>query len=227
MAIAQVQKKLMGSSGSSTTHTVTFDSAPTQYSLLVLCISADTTVSSVPGWTLADSHVGYVGCYLYYKLAGSSESSTVTVNISSSTSCCLHVFEYSGITNETPLDKTDADGGQGISTSIVAGPMATTSQNDELIVALAGMSNDITSQQVTSWSNSFTNEGQTTGLGATQVRLSTATRIVNTTGTYGTTATLNTNGSTNDVSVIASFKAGDPPGPPDPPPGVTVAWLTA
>lgn len=208
--IAQVQKKVYGSVSASTNHTVTFDSGPTQNNLLILTVVGDATASTPAGWSLATSQVQFVGIYIFYKVAGAGESSSITVTIGSSTNASMVAMEYSGMATSTPLDQVAGTNNYNGS-AVPSGTTATTAQADELLVAAVGLSGgggSIDSTTFSSWSNSFTEQGSgfgNAGATTTHVRNGTADRIVSATGAYSTTATISAS-TVSASAVIATFK---------------------
>jgi hypothetical protein len=214
-AITQVQRApLYISSANATTHTVTFGSTPTNGNLLVLAGASNDVISTPAGWTLAVQGIDFKDVKIFYKTAGVSEPTGVTVTIGSSTSCALVAWEYSGMAASSQLDKTASATAQG-PTAHGTGTTAATAQASELLIAVVGT--DGTNTMSTSgWSNSFTAEldGDTTGSAGFETYITTSSRIVSATATYTTTATTSTSGSTHDSGVIATFKAAAGGGPP-------------
>lgn len=216
MAAVQVQKKSYASTAAAASHNIVLDAAPTQGNLLLMVVVSDATVNTPSGWSLGATAVNYTGTYVYYKIAGSGESATITVTPTSSAHTCISALEYSGMAATTPLDKTATSLTTPVSV-ISTGTTATTVQADELLIALVGISSSGTMRNISSWSNSFTQEHNVIATGSgTLVRIGTATRVVSATGAYTSSATLD--GSTAGPSgIIATFKiaAG----------GATAAWL--
>ena len=224
MAISQVQKKAFGSTVSDTSHNIVFDSAPTQNNLLILCVVADTTVDTPSTWTLAVSNLSFTGNYIFYKIAGSSESATINVTITDSTACAMQAFEYSGIVTTSPLDQVVEQEGQGGGGTITTGTTAATSQDDELAIALIGMGlGENATTSVTSYSDSFFEEDEiSTTNGVANVRNSCATKTLTAIGTVTTTATINTSGTGGHSGLLATFKASE-----EVPIAYSIAWITA
>lgn len=208
MALSLVQSKSYGSTASAASHNVVLDAAPTASNLLVLAVVSDTTTSGTPSlWSVANSAIDFTGTYLYYKVAGAGESATISVSLSASDSCVLMAFEYSG-NAATPLDKSASAVGQGTVTC-GTGTTASTTQADELLFALNGLSNgDNTPPTVTAWSNSFVQQANAASTGSTaNIRCVVATRAVLATGTYTTSGTLSGSTSAHNSGIIATFKA--------------------
>lgn len=200
-ATAFVQKKNTSSQGSALV-AVTFDSTPTSGNLLIAIVA--NRVSSTPttpaGWSVAISTTAVSpGQVIYYKTAGASEASTVTVTGYATTNQRLgiQVFEYSGVDT---LDQTNQNSGNG--TSLSTGSITTTVADELLIAGVATVS----STNFSTWSNSFTEQHDyVIGGFGTQVTAGGADRIVASTGSYSTTATSGNSG--NWRAQIASFSA--------------------
>lgn len=203
VGIAQKQHKSYFSSANATTHNIVLDSTPIQGNLMILCVVSDDAVTSTPaGWTAVNNASGFCDIFMYWKIAGASESSTISVTINSSDCCILFAYEYSGLTT---LDKTNAATGQGGSNTINTGTTATTTAANELVIALVGSASNATGRSISSWSNSLV--ADFSGLTSVTVVLGgVAILVVSATGTYTTTATMNISGSGNDVGIIATFK---------------------
>ncbi len=82
IAFTQAKTTTVNYPGSPYEIEITFDSSPTEDSLLVAMSWGGTTSSGAPsGWSTAvagETGPGYLNRYIYYKTAGASESSTVT-----------------------------------------------------------------------------------------------------------------------------------------------------
>lgn len=165
--------------------TATFGATPKAGNLLVAAVTASVATGSISitGWSSGNSiAVGVAGgLVIFYKVAGAAESTTVTANGTLAVFMDIHIFEYAGIDNASPIDKTatTADGGSGV-TSRASGTTATTSQANELLFVAVGM--DAANGNNASWSNSFNAEITTT-------HLITSDLSVSATGTYSSTGT--------------------------------------
>ncbi len=196
---AFVQKKNSSSQNVSSV-AATFDSTPISGNLLIAIVS--NRVSSIPttptGWSVAISTTNVSpGQVIYYKIAGASEPTTVTVTDYATTDQRLgiQIFEYSGVDT---LDQTNQSSGNG--SSLSTGSITTTVADELLIAGVVTLS----STNFSAWSNSFT-EQHDFGVGGfgTQITAGGADRIVTTTGSYSTTATASVSG--NWRAQIASF----------------------
>lgn len=152
------------------TVSATFTQAPEAGNLLVAFITASVGVGSIAisnsGWTAGPSiAVGIAGgMAAFYKVAASGGGdTTVTSTATLATFMDLQIFEWDGIDNAVPLDKsaTSADSGSGV-TSHATGSTGTLTQANELAVGAVA--------QVTangggaSWNSSFATDVVTTHL---------------------------------------------------------------
>ncbi len=100
---------------------VTMTSAITQNNLLVACLgygnNAATDITPPSGWLLASASDQETGAgtganiweaAMFYKVAGASESTTISFSFANSTQRTLCVLEYSGVDTSAPLDVADA-----------------------------------------------------------------------------------------------------------------------
>jgi hypothetical protein len=163
--------------------TKAWTSTPIEGNLLVAIGDGSSVIgnASISGWTLAQS----VLCgtthttAIFYKVAGAGEGS-VTLDWTGSTSTTLTLMEWS---NVNTLDKVAKSDNTGSVSSKTTGTTASTTANDELVVAALGVGNTVTSL---TWSNSFTNR-------ATGGLLDyCATLVVSSTGAQETTASWTT-----------------------------------
>jgi hypothetical protein len=198
--------------GTGTTATITLPFTPSVNDLMVLSFVADSTSGGTPsGWTLAvtQNQTAYSYVYLYYKIAGASESSHITVSVPSGGPWSLGYAEFTSIA-ASPLDTTASAQNQGGSGSIASGTTSGTSQANEVWVCVAGVVQAYygVPVYVSSWSGGFTsatgdifyeygNPGDT--------GLNMAYKIVSSTGSASSTATLSSN-ATHSTGVIATFK---------------------
>ena len=211
VGITQIQKKSYGSTAGSTTHAITLDSTPVNGDMLILGIVADDLFSSISGsgWSQAVQSLDNSSTYFYWKIAGASEPTTITVTIATATSCALGCMEYSGLTT---VDKTaNATGQNGSNAPISTGTTVTTTAANELVVGIAGMwgFTGTNGQNVTSWNNSFVSQcagNSGTDLTHPFIGLDMAVKVVSATGAYVGAATTNLSLSSNDTGAIATFK---------------------
>ena len=198
--------------GNGTTASITLPFTPSTNDLMILSFVADSTSGGTPsGWSLAVSQnqTLYSYVYLYYKIAGASESKTITVSVPSGGPWSLGYAEFKGIAT-SPLDRTASATNQGGSGSIASGTTSTTSQASEVWVCVAGVIQAYygVPVYVSSWSGGFTsmtgdifyeygNPGDT--------GQNMAYKIVSSTGAASSTATLDYT-ATHSTGVIATFK---------------------
>lgn len=202
--MAFVQSKQYVSSSSLATHSITMDAVPTVGNLQILAVVGDSTATIPSGWSVGTSAVDFVGLYIWYRVVPGSPSATTSVTLGGTTSCWMAALEYSNMVTPA-LDKTASNSPGGSPTSIATGTTAATTQADELLIAVAGLSHaDVIT--VTGWSNSFVQlHGGNTTVSAVNIHGAIATRTVAATATYTTTATLSA-ASGNPSAAIATFK---------------------
>jgi hypothetical protein len=206
--IALVQKNY-GTAYLASGVSATYNATPVAGNLLVAIVGASgsSTIKLPSGWSSAINQSG-ASCTqpcqaILYKIAGSSESRTVTVTLGDFLSVVgLQIYEYSGIDTASPLDKTAS--ANGTSTSVSTGTTATTAQANELLVA--GM---VIRAQTSygGWTNSFNEEADFQyRVGSAYVRTyAGANRIATAIGTYSTTATTTVSAAWRGQ--IATFRA--------------------
>lgn len=121
--------------------TVTFDSAPTEGNLLVAFhYSGNGVVTEPSGWSVAfwltqpvdDDEGG-----MFYKVAGSSESSSVTVTCAAVNEHVMTIAEFEGPWNASPFDVESHSAYTVTSSPLSTGTTGTTAQADELLLYLA------------------------------------------------------------------------------------------
>ena len=194
--------------GSGATLAVTLDSTPTEGNLLVCChYSSKQTASGPSGWTTSvfiANDANSDDLNMTHKIAGASESTTVTVDNGSSGQAWMYVVEFEGPWDATPLDKTATDGPQTSDSTPTVGPTATTAQDDELLVAFVG-GEDIS--PAGSWTDSFTEIHDTGNLGGAKKEGAVASRLVTSTGAYQTTVTVD-GGFYDTCFALATYKQG-------------------
>lgn len=172
------------------TVSATYSVTPTQDNLLIAVVTASVGVGSIAlsnaGWTSGASIALGVagGMVVFYKVAGTGEPTTVTSTATLATFMDIQIFEYDGIDDETPLDKTSstADAGVGV-TTLSSGASGTLTQATELsfvAIAQAGSNGGLVSL-----SNSY-------GSLITTTHLITGALNVNSTATTSSTAVWNT-----------------------------------
>jgi len=199
----------------------TFGASPTENNLLVACVqtlkNGNAGISTPAGWTQIFQTIngfadGENRTAMFYKIAGASESSTVTVNASGGAdweSCGLVVLEFENIA-ASPLDvsQTNWESGNGLTAS--TGTTAATSQADEVAVAICAFMDDDftipgtwTGSYTEVWSENITDTGGT----SRSLCIGVAYKILSATGTQNTTYTVTVGGAEERSSGIATFKA--------------------
>lgn len=141
MAISEITSQRCSTIGSSQTNvwTITYPATPTQGDLLVVGIvwRNDVSVSSISsGWNLASASTAGTDCdcAIYYKIAGASEPTTVTITLSGNSKSALVGTEFSGVNQTFPFDQSSANNGTG--TAGTTGNIAPTKQTTELVISL-------------------------------------------------------------------------------------------
>lgn len=207
MPLTSVQTKTNVSSVAVASLAAVFTSPPTQGNLIVAAANSDATLTMTSsGFTAGPFLVNATGLYLWFKSAGASESSTVTVTPGVTASTELWIAEYSG-NAVTPFDASASGSDATNAATIPSGTTAATAQADELAIAAFGWSDATGVETADSYSNSFTEVVELKGLGGTATNLAVATLALAATGAQSTTATLSSNISTTRGGVIATFKA--------------------
>jgi hypothetical protein len=200
--IAYVQSKT--ATANNTTISATFDAAPTQNNLLIAICGYNNSgdvIDTPSGWSVAINETGSSPSEaIFYKIAGASEASTVTVTKQGVTrQMALLIYEYSGIATSSPLDKTASSPDDATDDlSIASGTTATTTQADELLLAVLANPDGF---RIGSWTNSFVERNDFGG----SMALAGAERIVSSTGTYSTAGSLGFFGN-NARGQIVTFK---------------------
>ena len=196
----------VGSTGTPTDIAGTFASAPEQNDLIsAVVMTRSSTLTNPSGYTTDLEVLNAVETDILrftYKVAGASESDTVTfTGMSGSDGSALHLREISG---GATASVEDAEGSTGRTTGVtsLASGDAVTGNADDILIAGVAIRNAITNPSVT---NSFVNLQHSAGNAGLEATLLTAERIVAATGTYNTTASW-----TNSVTAwagIVSYKA--------------------
>lgn len=189
-----------------TSATSTFTSAPTQNNLEIAwlgCSSSTAGISSagISGFSLASSaSMGTTNGFtsIWYKVAGSGESTGVTATITGGSGCNLIIEEWANIAASSPLDKTAStnDTGSGV-TSRSSGTTPTTTVASELVITGVGTLSSTTNR---SWSNSFNFEYQNDAYYVVYA----GSKAVSLTGAYESTLSWTT--SRRASGAIATFK---------------------
>jgi hypothetical protein len=158
MAIAKAQNAVEGWLAG-TPAVATYASGPTQGNLLIAYGVGTTaaTNASISGWTQATSTRCGSAKYaaLFYKVAGASEATAVSLAWTSSTDTFCIIEEWGGFTGTPTLDKIANQNYGAAATSQTSGTTAATTADAELCIAGFAMGNTFTSP---SFSNSFVEE---------------------------------------------------------------------
>ena len=188
---------------------VTLGSTPTEGNLLVACHFTGHANSIAPSGfseavALTDTPNTDQGA-IYYKVAGSGESTTITATSGGSNEQTLTVLEIEGPWNASPLDVTASAGPSSTSTRDT-GTTGTTAQADEVAVAMVTWRHS-DQDTTTTWSDSFVEQSE--NVRTNYKGHSTATKLLTSTGTVTTTATMsNTLTSMGGVALFKKQAAG-------------------
>ena len=183
-----VQTTTAATGGNDNIITATFGSTPVQGNLLIAIAgnAAPNTVPTIPaGWLNAGiSGATTPGHLIFYRIAGPSEPTSLTINYSGSCRLGLQLYEYSGMPNAT-LNSISQNSGNGSSMSL---SLTTTTANCLIIAGY--VVNENTS--FTSWSNGFNERSDFINSGAPSFASTYggADRSVTSVGAYSTTATV-------------------------------------
>jgi hypothetical protein len=184
MASGQLVQKAAGT-GVNPSLSVTFTNTPVSGNFLIAIVGAgNATITQPSGWSTAINQAGTTsspGQAIFYKVAGSSESKTVTVAVTGTSYLGLQIFEYQNIATTSSVDATNSNTGTG--TAITTNSVSTSQAKDLIIVGV--VTNTTTS--FSSWTNSFTeqNDFQMSGYRT----FAGASDSVNSVGTYSSGAT--------------------------------------
>lgn len=167
MTYARVQNQSGGASAASLT--VTLGATPTTGNLLVAWANSNATVTiGSAGWAAGPSVIDGNGAYLWWKVAGASEPSSVTFTPSVSDSTSAGLLEYSGNT-ASPLDAASSSTHSGSAVSSTTAVTVTATAAHELGIAaglLHSSSPAATAPTAPTWTNGWSNiqsQGAVTG----------------------------------------------------------------
>jgi hypothetical protein len=205
--IALVQENAVQGSGVGSL-SVAFSAANTSGNLILAFVRMSTTTQTV---TLKDSAGNtYVQAVAQVQTSDGSEISlfyaksilgaaanTVTATFSATNNHpWLAIYEYSGLSTTTPLDKTAS--AQGSSTAVSSGATATTTSANELVFAATGLPSSYTGTTTAGSGYALLEKNPTGSPAANESELATST------GTYTGTFTLSA--SANWSALVATFK---------------------
>ncbi len=179
--------------GGGTTNTIsaTFPSTPVPGRLLVAVAATRNAGSLTPpaGWSTAISqtNAGSASQAVFYKVAGASEPSTVSVAVGANgNGNGIHLYELRCVTAVDAIGSAN-----GNSTAVSSGTVTTTQANTFVIAALVARQGN----SLTSWTGGFTEVADfTQGAGGALTIFAAATLSAASTGSYATTATSNQSG---------------------------------
>jgi len=203
VALVQTTNGKTGGNGG-TSVDATFASTPISGNLLVAVAGAagNTTLSmSASGWTQAIQNNGTTTQVIFYKIATSSEPTVITVNSTASLHMGLHIYEYSGVETNGPLEGTSSSTGNGTTTTSGS---YTTIQPDTLLIAAFTILGQGT---FGTYTNSFTKRNDLANNTGSQGRgtYTGGDRVVSATSTYSTAATSTVSGAW--TGQLAAFRS--------------------
>lgn len=175
------------------TATVVLDSTPVEGSLLVVSARAGAGggvgLDTPPGFTAGPAEsASRGGIAMFAKIAGSSESTSITVDAADTAGVAVAVLEIEGPFDASPFDaEAVATSGNGSVSTQSTGTTPTTSDADEIAVACAGQI--LALNDITGWSNSYTDRAGIEADLSADTTIGVATLLLSSTGTQETTAT--------------------------------------
>lgn len=218
----QRQKVLQSTAGAGTSVNASWPNATVKGNLLLAAVLADgevstPTISAPSGWTQAATVTGStMRLSLFYINNAAVRSGAETFTLSSSSWRCMILFEASEIAMVSPLDRTATASGTGATVS--SGTTLTTTQADEGWFAFGAVNFHDDTGIVGDPTNSFDDLGDCVGYlpgFGWQARLDMAARNVTATAAASTTWALGE--ARSWVGIIATFKAAENEGDPNPP----------
>lgn len=189
-----VQAQNVTGDATTTSLSATYASTPTPGNRLFAMAVSDATLDGTgmasAGWTLAASKVADAGLYIWSKIAGASEPTTVTVVPTTAAPTNLRITEISGL-DTNAIDAVVTNSGGTAATSISTGTTGATSDADEWALAVFGIARHRSGTgTVTAYSNGFVETAQVANAAGNKPLLATATKTLSATGTVECTATL-------------------------------------
>lgn len=191
--------------------TGTWGTTPVQNHLLVATANSDATLTmSSSGWGTPIASVHDTGLYQWYKLAGASESLSVTVTPGSSASTEIVIEEWSNnlTTTPGPQDQWQVGSQLANAATVPTGTTGTTAQADEKAIAAFGWNDSASTVTMNSYSNSFVEVVETKGTGGTSTNLAVAEIDLAATGTVTCTGTLSSTTNSAKSGLVGTYPAG-------------------
>jgi hypothetical protein len=132
--ITSVQLAKWNASSNTSAPTATFDSPPPLDSIIIAVIALNENAGdidpTISGFTaiVSSNNPGYCRVKAFYKIAGPSESATVTASLSASRPCAIMILNYQNVDTVSPIDvnaanagtTTTVDSGSAVTGSVVA-----------------------------------------------------------------------------------------------------------
>ena len=191
MTAPLIQKKLGNKSSDTIDHTTTFDATPAQNNLLICGIhfrnTVDEALITLAGWTTIRSRTNGAVGKMWYKIAGASEPTAVTVDSDIEVAAsAMFLAEYSGIDTTNPLDQHGgADSGSAPDVNSLLSATISTQASDSLIIAMIGTR--LAHGGGFGWTDSFIHQDDIDSTGGSISGIGWAHRSVTSSGNYSTT----------------------------------------
>lgn len=205
---------------------VTLSATPTPGNTVCVIVDSDATVTGPTGYTNQATSVGNQGCYIWDKIAGASESPTITVTPAVGTTTVIMALEITGTTGMDAISSVVSNQGVNGQISEPINTLTATSGTSELVIACVLLHNFTSNVSVPSnptWNNGFTayaTAGPTTSAGQ-NCEIFIATRSVPGSTVIGTTTASWTNGAKDTMGWQFAYKSIS-----DTTPGLTaIPWL--
>lgn len=201
-----IQLKSVGSATAAVTSvTATFDSTPTQGNSIIAALAVQGTgVITLPsGYTTEfDYRNDSSNARIIYlrKVAGSGESTSVSVSVPVAKYMNLDIYEIANISPTSPLDNSVSTFQAANASGVSIGPTSTTVQANEFALAMSSWSSGVATP---TWSNGFTKAPVPTGSSAS-VFATSAYKTITTLQAVSTATT--TTGSRTGTGVLATYK---------------------
>lgn len=189
---------------SSTSVSVTLDSTPVEGNLLIAVVTSNSGIGSNPvhPWGLSGADViGGTGpvAHIYSKIAGPSESTTVTHSSGTVRNYSISVIEVAPTSGRTwaGLDVSAVNTGTSVS-SLALGPTGTQADTDDIAVSGIGLNG--APATVPAWNSSYTTVGSPTtdARGFMGYKILSSTAATSTTGSWTTAR--------NAAGALATYK---------------------
>jgi len=199
-----IQSHAFRSAAAAIIHAVILPLTPTAGNTIILTVVSNALIATPVGYSLASSAINSTGTYIFFKIAGVSESSSIALVPSVSADVAVRAYEFSGLATASVFDQ-QASATPGSGTTQASGATAALSQANELCIAVYGYPHASYPTIPVSWSDSFLPEGALFGAGTDKPCNATAMKRVTATTAVSATVTVPTSQSGNSIC-LATFK---------------------